>query len=127
MPPPRIALVDDEASVRIALGRVLRVSDYKVLAYASGEEFLAAIGADMPDCALLDIHLPGLSGIEVQMRLQASHPQLPVVFITASDDPTIELSAERAGGLRVLRKPVSRQALLDSIVSALQAASQRPR
>jgi CheY-like chemotaxis protein len=86
----RIALVDDEASVRVALGRLLRMADYEVLAYASGEEFLAALGDCMPDCALLDVHLPGLTGIEVQMRLLADHVQLPVVFITASDDPAID-------------------------------------
>jgi FixJ family two-component response regulator len=127
MPTRRIALVDDESSVRIALGRLLRVANYEVRAYASGEEFLGALGDDMPDCALLDVHLPGLSGIEVQMRLQISHPQLPVVFITASHDPAIELSAMRAGGLRVLRKPVSGSELLASIVCVLQPASQRPR
>jgi FixJ family two-component response regulator len=127
MPPPRIALVDDESSVRIALGRLLRLADYEVRAYASGEEFLGALGDDMPNCALLDVHLPGLSGIEVQMRLQVTHPRLPVVFITASDDPAIELSAERAGGLRVLHKPVSSSELLASIVSALEAVSQQPR
>jgi FixJ family two-component response regulator len=127
MPTRRIALVDDESSVRIALGRLLRVANYEVRAYASGEEFLGAIGDEMPDCALLDVHLPGLSGIEVQMRLQISHPQLPVVFITASHDPAIELSAMRAGGLRVLRKPVSGSELLASIVCVLQPASQRPR
>jgi FixJ family two-component response regulator len=127
MPTRRIALVDDESSVRIALGRLLRVANYEVRAYASGEEFLGALGDEMPDCALLDVHLPGLSGIEVQMRLQISHPQLPVVFITASHDPAIELSAMRAGGLRVLRKPVSGSELLASIVCVLQPASQRPR
>ena len=65
----RIALVDDEASVRVALGRLLRLANYEVLAYASGEEFLAALGDRMPDCALLDVHLPGLTGIQVQLRL----------------------------------------------------------
>ncbi len=123
MTPTRIALVDDEASVRVALGRLLRMADYEVLAFASGEEFLAALGNCMPDCALLDVHLPGLTGIEVQMRLQADHVQCPVVFITASDDPAIDLSALHAGGLRVLRKPFSSQDLLDSIVFALQTVS----
>ena len=73
MTPTRIALVDDEASVRTALGRLLRMADYEVQAYASGEEFLSALGDCVPDCALLDIHLPGLTGIQVQMRLQADH------------------------------------------------------
>ncbi len=66
----RIALVDDESSVRVALGRLLRLADYEVLAYASGEEFLAALAGCTPDCAVLDVHLPGLTGIEVQMRLR---------------------------------------------------------
>ena len=125
MTPTRIALVDDEASVRTALGRLLRMADYEVQAYASGEEFLSALGDCMPDCALLDIHLPGLTGIQVQMRLQADHVQLPVVFITASDDPDIGRSALQAGGLRVLRKPFSSQELLASIAFALQTASNR--
>ncbi len=123
----RIALVDDEAPVRAALGRLLRMADYEVLAYASGEEFLAALGECMPDCALLDVNLPGLTGIQVQMRLQASHTQLPVVFITASDDPAVDRSALDAGGLRVLRKPFSNQELLASIMFALQAVPNRAR
>lgn len=125
MTPTRIAVVDDEASVRTALGRLLRMADYEVLAYASGEEFLSALGDCMPDCAVLDIHLPGLTGIQVQMRLQSDHVQLPVVFITASDDPDIGRSALQAGGLRVLRKPFSSQELLASIAFALQTASNR--
>jgi FixJ family two-component response regulator len=127
MSPIRIAVVDDEASVRIALGRLLRMAGYEVLAYASGEEFLSALGDRMPDCALLDIHLPGLTGIQVQMRLQADHVQLPVAFITASDDPAIGGSALQAGGLCVLRKPFSSQELLASIEFALQTVSNRVR
>jgi FixJ family two-component response regulator len=123
----RIALVDDEASVRAALGRLLRLADYEVLSYASGEEFLAAIGDSMPDCALLDVHLPGLTGIEVQMRLQSDPVPLPVVFITASEDPAIARAALSAGGLRVLQKPFSSQELLASIDFALQTAVHPPR
>jgi FixJ family two-component response regulator len=119
----RIALVDDEASVRVALGRLLRLANYEVLAYASGEDFLAALSDCMPDCALLDVHLPGLTGIQVQMRLQADRVQLPVVFITASEDPAVSRDALKAGGLRVLRKPFSNHELLASIAFALQSAS----
>ncbi len=119
----RIALVDDEASVLVALGRMLRLADYEVLAYASGEDFLAALGDCMPDCALIDVHLPGLTGIQVQTRLQADGVQLPVLFITASEDAAIDRSALDAGGLRVLHKPFSNRELLASIAFALQAAS----
>ena len=120
MVPARIALVDDEAPVRVALGRLLRLADYEVLSYASGEEFLAALDEGRPDCALLDVHLPGLTGIEVQKRLRAARAPLPVVFITASEDPSIEREAVEAGGLRVLRKPFSSDQLLDSIAAALR-------
>lgn len=123
----RIALVDDEASVRVALGRLLRLADYEVLAYASGEEFLAALAACMPDCALLDVHMPGLTGIQVQLRLQVDRVKLPVVFITASDDRAIERSALEAGGLRVLRKPFSNHELLAGIAFALQTAAKPAR
>lgn len=119
----RIALVDDEAPVRVALGRLLRLADFEVLPYASGEEFLAALDAGRPDCALLDVHLPGLTGIEVQKRLRAALAPLPVVFITASEDPAVEREAAAAGGLRVLRKPFSSDQLLDSIAAALRGTA----
>ncbi len=119
----RIALVDDEASVRLALGRLLRLANYEVVAYASGEDFLASLGDCMPDCALLDVHMPGLTGIQVQTRLQADGVQLPVLFITASEDPAIDRSALDAGGLRVLHKPFSNHDLLAGIAFALQAPS----
>jgi FixJ family two-component response regulator len=117
----RIALLDDEAPVRVALGRLLRLADYEVLAYASGEEFLAAIDDCAPDCAVLDVHLPGLTGIEVQQRLQSGAVRFPVVFITASEDPAVDRDAREAGGLCVLRKPFSSAELLASIALALRA------
>jgi len=63
---PHIAVVDDEASVRTALGRLLRLADYQVTAFASGEDFLASLATRLPDCAILDVHMPGLSGFDVQ-------------------------------------------------------------
>ncbi len=117
----RIALLDDEAPVRVALGRLLRLADYEVLAYASGEEFLAALDDCVPDCAVLDVHLPGLTGIQVQRLLQSGTVRFPVVFITASEDAAVERDAREAGGLCVLRKPFSAAQLLASIALALQA------
>jgi FixJ family two-component response regulator len=115
----RIALVEDDAGVRIALSRLLHLANYEVCPFASGEEFLAAIGDSMPHCAVLDVHLPGLSGIQVQLRLRSDHVELPVVFITASEDPALDRQAFDAGGLRVLRKPFSNDDLLASIASVL--------
>ena len=117
----RIALLDDEAPVRVALGRLLRLANYEVRAYASGEEFLAALHDCVPDCAVLDVHLPGLTGIQVQQRLQSGAVRFPVVFITASEDTAVDRDAREAGGLCVLRKPFSSAELLASIALALRA------
>jgi len=116
-----IALVDDEAPVRAALGRLLRLSDYDVLAFSSGEEFLQSLASRVPDCALLDVHMPGLTGLEVQARLRAAGLTIPIVFITASDDAEIARSALAAGGLCVLQKPFSNEALLQAVNGALDS------
>lgn len=116
----RIALVEDEAPVRVALARLLRLANYEVLSYASGEEFLEGLAGSMPQCVILDVHLPGLSGIEVQRQLRSNRVRVPVVFITASDDPALEREAADTGGLRMLHKPFSGDELLATIASALQ-------
>ncbi len=118
-----VALVDDEAPVRAALGRLLRLADYAVLPFASGEEFLDSLASRVPDCVLLDVHMPGLTGLQVQARLRETGLGLPVVFITASDDAEVERNALGAGGLCVLRKPFSNARLLEAVGEAL---SQRP-
>ncbi len=120
-----IAVVDDEAPVRVALGRVLRLAGFEVLAYASGEEFLAALAKRVPDCVLLDVHMPGLTGLEVRLRLRSDGLELPLVFITASEDVAIARNALDAGGLQILHKPISSEALLAAIAFALRHAAPR--
>lgn len=114
-----LALVDDEAAVRQALGRLLRLADYEVLAFATGQAFLDSLRARVPDCVLLDIHMPGLSGFQVCNCLQAAHADLPIIFITASDDAEAASQALAGGVCALLRKPFSRQALLDAVDAAL--------
>ncbi len=116
-----VAVVDDEASVRKALGRLLRLADYDVVAFASGNEFLASLDARRPDCVILDVHMAGLSGFDVQSRLRAAHIGVPVVFITASDDLALDRTVVEAGGLRLLRKPFSNEEFLDAVGAALHA------
>lgn len=116
-----VAVVDDESQVRVALGRLLRLADYDVAGYASGEEFLASLAQRLPDCALLDINMPGLDGLQVLARLRADHVALPVVVITASDDPAVERDALQAGGRRVLHKPFDSDELLAAVDDALHA------
>lgn len=115
-----IAVVDDEASVRVALGRLLRLAGYGISAFASGEELLASLDARVPSCVVLDVHLPGLSGFEVEQRLRAAYPALPVVFITASDDRAHMRTALEARGARLLRKPFSNDALVAAVRAALE-------
>jgi FixJ family two-component response regulator len=117
---PCIAVVDDEASVRTALARLLRLADYEVVAFESSEAFLASLATRRPDCAILDVHVPGLSGFEVQARLCAAHPDIPIVFITASDDVALDRIAREAGGTKLLRKPFSNDALLEAVGLALR-------
>jgi len=114
-----VALVDDEATVRRALGRLLRLTGHEVLSFASGEDFLESLDSRVPDCVLLDIHMPGLTGLQVQARLRAAGLGLPVVFITGSDAAEIARAAHDAGGVCLLRKPFSNERLLDALGAAL--------
>ena len=114
-----VAVVDDEAPVRVALGRLLRLAGYQVAAFESGNAFLSSLAHGVPACVLLDVNMPGLSGLQVQARLLADRVALPVVFITASDDPSVERLALEAGGLRVLHKPFGNDELLAAVRVAL--------
>jgi FixJ family two-component response regulator len=118
---PFIAVVDDESPVRTMLGRVLRLADYRVNAFASGEEFLASLTARLPACAILDVHMPGLSGLDVQARMRATRIEVPVVFITASDDLALDSLALEAGAVGLLRKPFSSDELLEAVGAALRS------
>ena len=118
-----IAVVDDEASVRTALRRLLRLADYEVAPFGSGEDFIASLAAQRPDCAILDVHMPGLSGLDVQSRMRATRIDIPVVFITASDDLALDREVQQVGGVRLLRKPFSNDELLDAVAAALSRRS----
>ena len=117
---PCIAVVDDEASVRTALGRLLRLAHYEVQGFASGADFIASLTLRRPACALLDVQMPTMTGFDVQSRLRAMRIHLPVVFITASDDISLSQKVVAEGGIRLLRKPFSNAELLQAIDLALQ-------
>jgi FixJ family two-component response regulator len=117
--PVCIAVVDDEAPVRTALGRLLRLADYKVAAFASGQDFLASLATLQPACVLLDVHMPGLTGFDVSDRLRASGSAIPVIFITASDDRALDQMAQQAGA-PLLRKPFSNDVLLAAVEAVLR-------
>ena len=117
----RITIVDDEGGVRIALQRLLNVVGIKTQGYASAEDFLEAIPGLRCDCLILDHGLPGMSGLELQSRLTATHPRLPIIFISAHDDPHIRSQAMQAGALAFLGKPFGDEGLLRLVEKALQS------
>ena len=116
---PLIVVVDDEAPVRTMLRRALRLVDYEVALFASGEEFMDSLSACPPACVVLDIHMSGLSGLDVARRMRAQNVRVPIVLITASDDSALDHSAAAAGAICLLRKPFSTDALLAAVSCAL--------
>jgi FixJ family two-component response regulator len=119
-----IAVVDDEWSVRTMLGRVLRLAGYRVAAFSGGEDFMTSLATRLPECAIVDIHMPRMTGFDVQACLLDAKVPVPVIFITASDDATLDASARQLNVTRVLRKPFSSDELL-AAVSAELASSAR--
>ena len=117
---PRIAVVDDEKPVRTMLRRALRLADCEVDEFASGEEFLHSLAGHVPDVVVLDVHLSGISGFDVEARLRAAQLRVPLIFITASDDAALDRSASAAGAVCLLRKPFGMESLLAAIRRALE-------
>ena len=119
---PYIAIVDDEEPVRKALKRLLRASGLEAESYASGKDFLDASEQRRPDCVVLDLHMPGMSGLEVLRELRASRSPLPAVMITAYDEPATREQCLAAGAAAYLRKPLDERLLLN----AISATAKRP-
>lgn len=111
----RISIVDDDPSVRRALNRLFRSAGYIVTAYDSAEAFLEAAVVDETDFLILDVHLPGRSGLQLQLELQTSNDRLPVIFITAFDEEPTRIKAMESGAVEFLRKPIDSERLLDLI------------
>jgi FixJ family two-component response regulator len=117
---PYIAIVDDEEPVRKALKRLLRASGLEAESYASGKDFLKASAERQPDCVVLDLHMPGMSGLEVLRELRASRSTLPTVMITAYDEPASREQCLAAGAAAYLRKPLDERLLLNAISATVK-------
>ncbi len=116
---PLISVVDDNDSVRESLRGLLRSVKFGVEAFASAEEFLSSGRVPEPDCLILDVRMPGMGGLELQRRLVSSHPQMPVIFISAHGDEELRSRALRGGAVDYLLKPFSEEALLNAVQTAL--------
>jgi FixJ family two-component response regulator len=113
-----VTVVDDDPTMLKAIARLLGAKGFDVEAFASAEAFLAGGTATKATCLILDIHLSGMSGIELRHRLAASGSRLPVIFITALDDEATRREAMKAGCVAFLRKPFLSRLLLDAIEKA---------
>jgi FixJ family two-component response regulator len=114
-----IFVVDDDQSARTGLSRLLRAAGHEVRAFASANEFLDALDPDALGCIVLDVRMPGMSGNELQAELQARNTKLPIIVVTADDDPETRLNAQNMNAAAFFRKPVDGTALLDAIRWAL--------
>jgi len=114
-----VAIVDDDESVRGALEGLMKVVGLSARAFASAEEFLDSQVHERTACLIADIRMPGMSGLELQAKLNAENVKIPTIFITAHGDEKMRLQALRAGAVEFLAKPFDDQALLDSVRAAL--------
>ena len=118
---PSVAIVDDEEPIRKALRRLLRASGIEAESYASGQEFLDAAAAQRPDCLVLDLHMPGMSGLQLLRTLQSGKQRVPTVMITAHDEPETREQCMAAGACAYLRKPLEDRLLLNAISAAIRS------
>ena len=120
---PLIAVLDDEPQMSKALGRLLKTYGFEVVTFAFGAELLAACASRLPNCLLLDLHMPDLNGFEVLERLAAQHLPVPVVVITGHDQPGNAERVRALGALDYLLKPLNESQLLASIGKVIQTAT----
>ena len=109
--PPLVVVVDDDASFRRAVGRLIGLWGYRTFSFGSAEEYLGT-GVET-DCIVLDVHLEGMSGLELQAVLAAQKKSIPIIFVTAMDDPEARQSAIDAGAAGFLEKPFDDYSLLE--------------
>lgn len=115
-----IFVVDDDASARKGLARLLRAAGYDVRDYASAEDFLKGLGSEMSGCLLLDARMPGITSEEIVKKLSACNIHLSIIVVTGDDDPETRIKAQKINAAGFFRKPVDGPALLDAIKWTLQ-------
>jgi FixJ family two-component response regulator len=115
-----IAIVDDDPSVRKGLERLIRSLGWKTESFGSAQEFLASPRINAPTCIVLDLQLPGLSGLELQKQMSEAGVETPIVFLTGHGDIPASVKAMKAGAIEFLTKPVDEQDLLNAIQEAIE-------
>ena len=115
-----VAIVDDDEALRVALEGLLRSAGLTARAFQSGEEFMGSGQQFLVACLIADIRMPGISGLELQAKLNAEHCRIPIVFITAHGDAQMRMQALRAGAVEFLAKPFNDNTLLETVRAALE-------
>lgn len=114
-----VAVIDDDESVRTALKELLRSVGLPAQAFASAEDFIESGQQQRAGCLIVDIRMPGMSGLELQAKLNTDHCRIPTIFITAHGDEKMRMQALRAGAVEFITKPFDDEALLETVRTAL--------
>ncbi len=122
---PIVHIVDDDKSFRTALARLMGAAGFRTATYESGEDLLARLSDPEAGCILLDLHMPGLSGLELQDQLAECAPMLPILLLTGRAEIRATVQAIKAGAEDFLEKPASREALLEAVDRALRRCDAR--
>jgi len=120
-----VFVIDDDESMRDALNSLIRSVGHGVETFASAQEFLQGSRPDIPACLILDVRMPGLSGLDLQRELNSANIHIPIIFITGHGDIPMSVRAMKAGAIEFLTKPFRDQDLLDAIQQALEQDSHR--
>jgi FixJ family two-component response regulator len=117
--PRLVAIVDDDELIRDALKGLMKEAGFSSLVFPSAEEFLNSGELEHTACLIADIRMPGMSGLELQSKLNENHYRIPIIFITARGDEKMRMQALRAGAVEFLTKPFDDEVLLDHLRAAL--------
>ena len=117
---PLVAIVDDDELFRRSIERLVRSAGFNVATFASAEDFLDSADLDRATCAILDMRLPGMNGLDLQQRLIARPTPMPIVFVSAHEEAMTLAYAMRAGAIAFLKKPFDNSTLLDALSRSIR-------
>jgi FixJ family two-component response regulator len=115
-----VAVIEDDESYRVAVQRLLKSAGFSVESFGSAEDFLSSGRQHETGCLITDIRMPGMSGLDLQAKLNSDHSRIPTIFITAHGDEKMRLQAMRAGAVKFLAKPFDGKVLLEAVRGALE-------
>jgi FixJ family two-component response regulator len=121
MVPKMVAVVEDDESYRLAVQRLLKSAGFSVQSFRCAEEFLDSGCQRETGCLIADIRMPGMSGLDLQTKLNADHCPIPIIFVTAHGDEKMRLQAMRGGAVKFLAKPFDGEILLEGVRAALES------